>query len=165
MKLFLQLVGVFAAVMLGIVGAHIWNQYADTHVNLYIQPVLDSATMKPTQDVSVGLSPDLLHQASGIHLYMIPLIKQKDADGYWSQKYGTDAQVQEDSQFVAFTDKGNNYVTQYVIVCTTQKLTTYKQVWDASWNKYIHNSMFFQPDDVSTGNYSLQSLGRNPHAF
>ncbi len=156
MNSFKQFVVVALALFVGMAGFNAYRDYSDTHILLRSRAIL-TETGEKADAVQVWVdrtSP--FHQAQGIHVYMIPFYQQKDAEGYWQKIPAGDDQVREGYDFVVYPDPGDEekYSLTWILVCTTEKLTTWKQVEQASWNQYLKNDYWFEA--VVFGPVSLQ---------
>ncbi len=148
MKTFRWFCAIALAIFVGQLAFSSFRDYSQSHILVKFRAI-KFATGEKSDAVQVFVdrtSP--FHQAQGIHIYMIPFYQQKDAEGYWQKIPAGDDQVREGYDFVVYPDPGDEekYSLTWILVCTTEKLTTWKQVEQASWDKYLQNHMWFEAE-------------------
>lgn len=139
----------FCLVVLAVLLANLFGstvtEYSQTHLLLQFRSIKMAETGRDSGAVQVyvdRLSP--FHQAKGVHVYMISVLREKDGEGFWKTVPGEDTSIKEGLDFIAFKSESEDHLLTWMIVCSTEKLTTWKEVEAAGWNPYMKNSLWFE---------------------
>ncbi len=134
------------AVFLGLASFYAYRDYSQSHVNISFRWTQDAETGEDYYGAFQAYkqwSP--FANAQGIHIYWIAE-RYNEETKTWEPVLPivNDQEIEESTNFIGFPGSETAPVA-YTVVCTTEVLTTFQEVNDASFNEYINNSTSFVP--------------------